>query len=315
MEYITKILGIKVARIEWEQASQLPYFLQNKYSFEFVKLGDTVCIFLKPISELETINVIKKHLMKLREIYDGFVVFELDAITRQRRASFIEAKIAFVVPGKQVYLPFIGAHLQDRCDSDEAITPVLEKLQPSAQMLLFAFIIGKNKPMYLSEMTKRFHFSAMTISRAANQLIQTGWISKRNEGTQKLIVSELTPQDLYRKVKPYLINPVRKTVFISRTEITSEMFHSGLSALADRSMLNPPMPEVWGIVKSDKLISGFSTHLIDAEKQCVLELWKYDPRLICRDGKIDTLSLLASLKDITDERVEQMLEDMLNKVW
>lgn len=315
MEYITEILGIEVTRVEWEQAKTLPYFLQNKYSFESVKLGDTKCIFIKPISELETINVIKKHLKRLREICDWLVVFELDAITRQRRASFIEAKVAFVVPDKQIYLPFIGVHLQERCDRDEAITPVLEKLQPSAQMLLFAFIIGKNKPMYLSEMTKRFHFSAMTISRAANQLTQTGLISKRNDRVQKLLVSELTPQELYRKLKPYLINPVRKTIYISRTEITAEMFHAGLSALADRSMLNPPMPEVWGMVQSEKLISNAGAHLIDAEKQCALELWKYDPRLICGDGKADALSLSFSLKDITDERVEQMLNDMLNKVW
>lgn len=68
----------------------------------------------------------------------------------------------------------MGVQLQDRCDSETAITPVLEKLKPSEQMLLFAFITREKKPMYLSDMTKWFGFSAMTISRAANQLTQVG---------------------------------------------------------------------------------------------------------------------------------------------
>ena len=315
MEYITETLGVNVARAEWKQADKLPHFLLNEYRFEAVSIGGTQCLFLKPATELSAINVIKKHLKRLREICKWPVVFELPAITRQRRTSFIEAKIAFVVPRKQIYLPFMGVQLQDRCDSETAITPVLERLQPSAQMLLFAFIIRKNKPMYLSDMTKWFGFSAMTISRAANQLTQVGLASKNSDGVKKVLVSDMTPQALYQKAKPYLINPVRKTVYISRTVITPEMFRAGLSAIADRSMLNPPMPEVWGTVQSEKAISNAGARLIDAEKQCALELWKYDPRLICGDGKADALSLAVSLKDVADERVEQMLDEILTEVW
>ena len=67
------------------------------------------------------------------------IVFELTAISRQRRKSFIDAKIAFVVPEKQIYLPFLGSFLTERCDS-EGLVPATEKLQPSAQMMLFSSI-------------------------------------------------------------------------------------------------------------------------------------------------------------------------------
>ncbi|MDD2510474.1 MAG: hypothetical protein PHP26_06240 [Syntrophomonas sp.] len=71
----------------------------------------------------------------------------------------------------------------------------------------------------------------------------------------------------------------------------------------------------WGTIQSEKAISNAGARLIDAEKQCALELWKYDPRLICGDGKADVLSLAISLKDVADERVEQMLDEILTEVW
>ncbi len=315
MDYIKKMLGVQVERSDWAQVSKLPYYLTNEYRFESVRLGGVPCLFLKPVADLGPINIIKKHLKRLREICDWPVVFELQTITRQRRTSFIEAKIAFVVPGKHIYLPFMGIQLQDRCDNQTLVEPVLEKLQPSAQMLLFAFILGANKATYLSEMTRQLGFSAMTISRAANQLVQMQLVSKSNDGVQKVITSDMTPEELFRKAAPYLINPVRKIVYIDRSELSSELFPAGLSALADVSMLNPPVPEVWGIAESARLFAGASTRMIDADTQFALELWKYDPRLISGKNQVDALSLAASLHDVQDERVEQALQETLRRVW
>ena len=42
-----------------------------------------------------------------------------------------------------------------------------------------------------------------------------------------------------------------------------------------------------------------------------LELWDYDPGLFSNNGHVDLLSLYASLKEETDERVEQALEEVL----
>ena len=48
MEYITEILGLPVIRAEWKQQDRLPFFLIEKYKYEQVTLGDTVCLFLHP---------------------------------------------------------------------------------------------------------------------------------------------------------------------------------------------------------------------------------------------------------------------------
>ena len=64
MEYITEILGIPVIRTAWRQQSRLPFFLNEKYYFEQVKVGETECLFLHPQEELDTVNSLKKQVLK-----------------------------------------------------------------------------------------------------------------------------------------------------------------------------------------------------------------------------------------------------------
>ena len=313
MDYITKTLGVPVIRAEWKQQASLPFFLNDRYTFEQADVGGVACLIVHPVGELDTINTLKKHVARLHAASGRQVVFELTAISRQRRSSFIDAKLAFVVPEKQVYLPFLGALLTERCDSEGLMTGA-EKLQPSAQMLLFAYILNGNEPMPMTPFAERFAFSAMTITRAANQLVELGLLNKScSVGAQKMLCTELDTKGLYQKAVPYLIQPVRTTVFIEKSAVTRDMFPAGLSALSEMSMLNPPAVEIWGMVGGK--IKGSAQKLIDSEKQCALQLWRYDPRRISQTGGVDVLSLAASLADDADERVEQCIEEILEKVW
>ena len=313
MDYITKILGVPVVRTEWKQQASLPFFLNEKYTFEQADVGGVSCLIVRPIEELDTINAIKKHVARMHAVSGRQIVFELTAISRQRRKSFIDAKIAFVVPEKQIYLPFLGSFLTERCDS-EGLVLATEKLQPSAQMMLFAYILNGNKPMPMTPFAERFAFSAMTITRAANQLVELGLLNKSNSvGAQKMLHTELDTKQLYRKAAPHLIQPIRTTVFIEKSAVTRDMFPAGLSALSDMSMLNPPEVETWGMAGGK--MEGSCQKLIDTEKQCALQLWRYDPRRISQTDEIDALSLAASLADNTDERVEQCIAEILEKVW
>lgn len=313
MDYITKILGVPVVRTEWKQQASLPFFLNEKYTFEQADVGGVSCLIVRPIEELDTINAIKKHVARMHAVSGRQIVFELTAISRQRRKSFIDAKIAFVVPEKQIYLPFLGSFLTERCDS-ESLVLATEKLQPSAQMMLFAYILNGNKPMPMTPFAERFAFSAMTITRAANQLVELGLLNKSNSvGAQKMLHTELDTKQLYRKAAPHLIQPIRTTVFIEKSAVTRDMFPAGLSALSDMSMLNPPEVETWGMAGGK--MEGSCQKLIDTEKQCALQLWRYDPRRISQTDEIDALSLAASLADNTDERVEQCIEEILEKIW
>ncbi len=315
MEYITEVLGVKVIRKEWKDSNKLPYFLTDEYMFELVQLNNCTCVFIKPKKTLAVINTIRKHLIAIQKNCNLPVVFELDRLTRQKRKSFIENKIPFVVADKQLYLPFMGVVLQENFDSEPTSTLNLEKLLPSAQMLLFEFIYGKCKPMYLSETAKRFELAPMSVLRAAKQLAELNLVKMQSEGRLKILCCELTPQKLFEKAKPYLINPVRKTVYINKEQVDNFMFRSGLSALSMLGMLNPPYLEVYGSNAQIK-DTAYSDTLIDTEKQCVLEFWKYDTTKLSNDKHTDILSLAVCFDKDADARIQMEIENLLNeKVW
>ncbi len=314
MDYVEEVLGIKVVRSEWGDERRLPYYLTNEYHFELARMDGITCLLLKPNGELGTVGAVKKHIKRLNAVTRYPIVFELNHITRQRKKSFIEAKIPFVVPGKQIYLPFLGMLLTEKCDGAQHMLAA-DKLQPSAQMLLFAFLLGKGIPMQMRRMAEQLRFSAMTISRAARQLTESGLLEKAAVGNQKLLVSQYTPKELFQKAEPFLVMPVKKTIYIGRDEKSKDMFSAGLTALSERSMLNPPILETLGCTCPEREFSYRNAELLDTEKQCAVQLWRYDPRLISRDGRIDIFSLAVSLRENGDERVEQCVEELLEKAW
>lgn len=315
MEYITEILGLPVTREMWEQENKLPFFLTGKYEYEAVEIDGFPCVFVRPKEEMDAVNMVKKHIQRIRDISGAPVVLETAAITRYRRKALIEAKIPFVVPGKQIYLPFLGLLLTNKCDSTEPKPEEVQALQPSAQMLLFSFILGGNVPMALSPMAKRLGVSAMTITRAAQQLCATGFLQKSSAGVQKILKAKLTPEELFQKMRPYLIDPVRKTVYISKEKILPNMFSAGLSALSELSMLGPPSVPVWGTVRLRKDADAVTKQLLNSEKQCKLQVWKYDPRLISQTDQVDVLSLVCSFGENADERIEQSIDELLKGIW
>jgi hypothetical protein len=64
---------------------------------------------------------------------------------------------------------------------------------------------------------------------------------------------------------------------------------------------------------AERLASKLGTvFLLARNNQLVeVEVWDYDPGLFFNNGHVDLLSLYASLKEETDERIEQALEEVL----
>ena len=116
-------------------------------------------------------------------------------------------------------------------------------------------------------------------------------------------------------MRPYLIQPVRKTVYIDKTDVHPEMFPAGLSALSEMSMLNPPAIQTWGTVRLSLEKSSYTGMLLDSSRQCALQIWKYDPRMISQTKMVDVLSLALSLAEDEDERTQQCLEELTERIW
>ncbi len=100
-----------------------------------------------------------------------------------------------------------------------------------------------------------------------------------------------------------------------KAEIKEKLLVSGYSALSEYSMLNPPAVECYAAKSITTWEKNASGRLQNSEDQCAVELWRYDPGKLGNGEKVDRLSLALALKEDTDERIEEAVEEMLADVW
>jgi len=129
------------------------------------------------------------------------------------------------------------------------------------------------------------------------------------------LYSDKKPKNLFEEAKCCLMNPVKRTVYVPKKEAEGGLLINGYSALSEYSMLNPSAVECFAtdsISKWDKATSGT---LQNANDQCAIELWRYDPKKLTGGTCVDRLSLALALQNYKDERTEEAVEEMLAQVW
>lgn len=311
MDCITRLLGTKVKCELWSHEKELPYFMLDFYSCQLASIEGAKAIFLYPNSaeNLERPNSIKKRIAKIQSLEPLPVVVISKMLTRWHVQSFLKDRIPFVIPEKQIYLPFLGVALQNKFIAE---SKVVNKVQPAAQMLFLSYMYDTSQELLLSAVAKQIGFSAMTASRAAKQLEQTGLFYSHKRGVSKLIGSELYSKkaELFDKMKRFLSSPVRKNIYVWDEVGLAHQPLSGLSALAKYTMINSPETKcyaVWPSIKTKK----FTEELVDDSQQSEIEIWKYNPLTFAHNGIVDIISLAMSLENKSDERIQSAVEDLL----
>jgi len=267
---------------------------------------------MKPRGELDTLTAIKKHISRVRETEPLPVVLDIEGITARRRKSLIEARIPFAAPSCQIYLPFLGIALNERYTSIKAVN---ETLMPSSQLLLFHYLYQTEPELRAGETADGFGISAMQVSRAIRQLKALGLVLARKDGVRTVISSNERRRDLFDKARPYLLNPIRKRIYVEYERLPAGLPLSGYSALSELTMLGGAQTETFAFFGRNSELSGTDV-LVDDTKQAEVEIWRYDPALLSKlPGVVDALSLAVSLSHDDDPRVEESVDELLLDVW
>lgn len=104
MEYLNKVLGIEVT-YENVEFTHLPNFIVTRYRLQMASMNGTKVIFLYPKTELEPIEVLKKHIARIQKNENMPVVLVLKEIISRQKEYLIRERIPFIVEGRQIYLP------------------------------------------------------------------------------------------------------------------------------------------------------------------------------------------------------------------
>ena len=261
---------------------------------------------------MPTIQAIVKHFSALYDTSAQPIVLKISGLSGERRKSLMEARVPFVA-NDQVYLPYMGVVLQKRLYSEPKPR---EKLMPSAQLLLFAYLYQDSNKIYTSPMASRFGISPMQITRAIRQLQTLNLIDVSKDGVQVVIKGKVNHRALFEGAEQYLIDPVHKICYVPRGQQISNLPYSGINALSELTMLGAPDIPTYAYYNKTEKING-ENGLTDYEKQVRLEIWKYAPTVLSTQSNIaDPLSVIVSLKDEQyDERIVQAIDDVLKKMW
>lgn len=305
---IDNIFGLSIRYEPWDKKSILPLYIVSNYQFFTAYIENIRCIVIIPIEELPTLPSLKKQIQKIRVIDDVPVVLYSKTISFYRRKSLLENHIPFITD-KQTFLPFIGTLLVDEKESEK----IKDKFVYSTQLLFLAYMYNHEKKVYVSDLSKRLPFSAMTLSRAVKQLEMTDLFLVYKDGVNKVIESKYSHKELFERIQHYLLTPVRQVGYMDQSLVTDYMVIAGESALSEMSMLNPSRLRTYAVYEKDFDKTHLIDELIDPDVQVKVEIWAYNPHLFTHTNIADTLSIVLSLKENKDERIEEVLEDILEK--
>ncbi|OQB99479.1 MAG: hypothetical protein BWX78_01734 [Firmicutes bacterium ADurb.Bin099] len=311
MGYLNTLLGIHVV-YKGDIVRNIPNFIHARYKLQKATLDGNEVIFLFPKTELEPVSAIKKHIERIQKEENLHVILVPKKLTYRKKEYLLRDRIPFIVEGKQIYLPFMGTYLQERSDGEKQMTDVM---LPSAQLLFLYYIYNGCGELLTSEAAKALELTPTSISRASIQLEGMGLIKTEKRGVQKVVFSNKTVQELFTEGQKHLANPVKRRVYVPKSEIKERLLFSGYSALSNYSMLNPSDIDFYATDSIARWEKIASKKLLNEDEQCAVEFWSYNPRKLSKDENVDRLSLALSLREDKDERVEEAVQEMLEQVW
>lgn len=317
-KYIAELLGteLKVKALNTAHLKKLPIYIREMYKIKTALLFDRKILLLaQKTTENLTANQYRKQITLLENAFNLPAVLILEQLEAYNRKRLIEKQIAFIIPGKQMYIPHLFLDLREFRGNVQKKT---EKIQPAAQCILLYHLLKENvENMNFKTIADKINYTQMTITRGAKDLEEKQLC--RIEGTnEKRILFLEDKKTLWQKAQPYLQNPVKRKIYIEEYIDDNLIFKSGYTALSHLTDIAGEPLECFAISKTDYMYLRKQKKLNITNKtegRICLEIWKYAPNILAENHIVDPLSLYLTFKETEDERVEMEIEKMVNRLW
>lgn len=309
IHYIQKTLGCDVIEQDHIVPNEFPMYLKSNYTYKRLTINNVNCLAVKPCDF--SLSAYKKQRFKISELTGLNIILELDHITSYQRKALINDRIPFVVNDSQLYLPFLAISLTEKFNKNEKI----EKFSPVTQ-LVFLYAYYKKECLPVTELSQILGYSVMSINRAYKELINCNLVQFQVKGRKKYFSTVLSNGELLKAAEQYMINPVIKKFYCNRLYDFTENLKSGLYALSEKSMLDISGNEIcYALSKKQVSNTRIKNSEVDMEDKnaVIIECWSYDPSLLTNDECVDDISLILTLKDNDDERVQIAADELRRK--
>lgn len=314
LDYLRETIGLSAVETAWEDEAAMPRFLRSKRKYSVLTIDETQLLLIQVKEEEFNLQTYLKQMEKLKAYWYGEMVLHFDRLSNYQRKALVKQRLSFIIPNSQVYIPRLGILLQEQQTS---AAPASKKRFSAGAQLAFLYMLyhADRFPMTKTELARCTASNAMKITRAVQELKQLELVRCQQAGRCDYVSPVCTGEAFWKKGKDYLNTPVRKTVYVRKDQSLAEFPVSGETALAEMTMLAKPSISAYAI---DNAYYKNAPDLIqidpawELENDYIqLEVWAYDPKLFAQNGRVDPVSLYASLKEVTDERIEEALDEMM----
>ena len=308
-DYLRSNLGYETQLVSLSMPDQ-PHFVKSQFALYQANLYGHPIGFavsrLEDFSKHDFIELVSAMTL-LRERCACLPVLVLSHLSKQVRLALIRQKVSFLVPGTQMFLPYLGLDLSDRIP--QATVEHRHVLRPVAQAMLIQYLLDGNlQHLTVNQSAKVLRLTAMGALRAANQMNALGLCEVRFNGFSKTLNFNENRRELWQAAQPYLQSPVRKRITVEDDRPLVDFPFSGEYALSRHTDLGErrkcyalPMNTANALLKSGAIRPAFPQETGMAE----LESWSYT--LPGWTDEVDSFSLAIALKNHPDPRVRLAL--------
>jgi DNA-binding MarR family transcriptional regulator len=249
----------------------------------------------------------------------GLLVLAFEHLPSYLRSHLVQARVPFLVIGRQIFLPHHWVDLRERELAAPESPPA--SLTWSAQVVLLRHLRWHDvEQRSLSDLAHQLHYSAMAMTLACRQLQAAELATTRRDGRSKHLSFVQQGRSLWEMALPKLRKPWSRRVAVSKASLphSYQVWHSGISALSRSSAINSESTPVRAIggdfLRKAEESKGLSVAEHMEFAQLKLEVWEYDPGLLARGESVDPLSLFLCLREDPNERIQGALEELLGEL-
>ncbi len=313
-ESINKAYGMELSVVGEKVLHGLPIYMtagRKFYEVQFEGIAFLV-VYISNIDRFGSVALEKQYLLYQKKV-DMPVAFTFSGLTATQRIAMIKKQIPFIVEPDQLYLPFVGVMMRKRL---MAMPAQSEKMMPVTQSLFLYLVYSGKNGCPKKDAADALGLTRTSISRASEQLVSFGLIREEHVGKEIHMHLIHTGMEAFDIAQRYMINPIQDRAFVEYVPELADCVLSGESALGEKTMLNKPAIPVYAMDK--RLYAEKEYHLVDpkwesSENVCLVELWKYDPKVFAFSNCIDPMSLAMSMKEHEDERIEGAVEEYMEQ--
>ncbi len=324
-EYFNGIAGkpLEVFPLPEAVRKRFPRFFLDLYDFYEAKLFNQIIILALVNKNSEnTPAQLDKHMELIREATgkEAVFVFERDAMAAYNRNRMIHHGIPFIIPGWQIFMPFMMIELKEFGMAKINRAVPAERLSIAAQTLLLYHLQKKGLDgLTLTELSELFSFDKMTVFNAISGLQELKLCETGLKGRNKNFHFIVQGRALWEKALPYLKNPIWHNHQVKLTRAPDAMFFkSGMTALAHYSMIADNDYETYAVSQKtwkDVAANWALAEIPSPEEDSLsIEVWRGNPAILAEEGIVDRLSTYLIFREDADERVHASIDKILEDV-